>query len=325
MKTSRMLAAILLIALLSLLAFMSLHSRADAGEKSKTSSDKAWLGIYMQDIDDELAKAFDIDADQGVLVDDIIDDSPADEAGIRRGDVIVKIDDTEIESSRDLTDLVEDHKPGDEVEVTILRDGEEKSYAVELDSRPRYRYSRSWDWGDDDRYVNLYFDNEGGFLGVYTEELSDQLAEYFEVDSGLLVKEVEEDTPAEEAGIKAGDVIVKVEDEYVDTPDDLRDVLSDFDEGDTVSIELSRKGGTMTVSAELDESPYGVYGSHFNMPSIPSLPSLPSMPSLQGLYDRGVFQMDEDEREEFKEEMDELREDLRNLKKELGELKEKLK
>jgi serine protease Do len=285
----------------------------------------------MQDIDEDMAEAFDLETDKGVIVDDVIDDSPADDAGLRSNDVIISFDDNEIEDIDDLNDRMRDYDPGDEVEVKILRRGKEKTYTVEL-GRERDRH-RSWSFHFDDDDWNIpgvyglsnWSDDRGGYLGVFTMELSDQLMDYFDTRFGVLVTEVEEDSPAEEAGLKAGDVILNVDRERVDSPGDLREVIRDHEAGDEVEIVVVRKGEEMTISANLDEADDYSYGGNYllGVPSMPSMPSLPSLPSLPGL-DNYYLGIDEDDFDDIEIDMEELREELKELQKELKVIKEKL-
>ncbi|MBU1320607.1 MAG: PDZ domain-containing protein [candidate division Zixibacteria bacterium] len=310
-----------IIGLAAVIVAALILSPAYAGKYSKSKSSAAWLGVYMQDIDSELAEAFDLKTEDGVLIDDVVDDSPAEDAGIRRGDVIVKFDGADIKSSEELSKAVAGHEPGDEVQVVVLRDGEEKTFDVDLDKsrsmRDVYTHnapSANW-FGHSDDNSWTFFSDEGGYLGVSTVELSEQLADYFGAKTGVLVSEVSEDSPAASAGLKAGDIIVKVEDDYVDTPSELRDVIRDYDKGDTVKIEVLRKGNTEMLTAELDETSGSQTWGGVD-PMIMNIPNIPNIP--------GIHHFDDDSGN-LNEDMDQLREELKELKKELGDLKEKLK
>ncbi len=324
MKKSRLFAITALVT--ALFAFAVFSGPAEAGKKGK-----AWLGVYMQEIDKELAEAFDLATENGVLVDDVVDDSPAEEAGIRRGDVIIKFEGNSVDNPEELADAVSDKQPGDKVAVKIMRDGKEKSYDIELGKRSTREFivekrinlpGMKWHGWSGDKDINVFIHEDGAYLGVYTEELNDQLAEYFEVDGGILVKQVEEDSPAEEAGIKAGDIIVKVDDDQVDTPSELFDVIRDHDEGDEVKVGIVRKGSEMTISATLDETPESrSYSGHWpQIQSIPSILGIQSIPSISD--DFRMIYLDDDE---FEEDMDELREELQELREELKVIQEKLK
>lgn len=325
MKSIKLRYPLIVIALGAVVAVWALSVPADAGKKHRAST---WLGIYMQDIDEDMAEAFDLETDKGVIVDDVIDDSPADDAGLRSNDVIISFGGNEIADIDDLNSKMRDYSPGDEVEVKVLRRGKERSYTVEL-GRERDR-NRSYSFQFDDRKWNIpglqgfsnWTDDRGGYLGVITMELSDQLMDYFDTRFGVLVTEVEEDSPAEEAGLKAGDVILNVDRERVDSPGDLQEVIRDHEEGDKIEIVVVRKGEEMTISATLDEADDYSYGGNYllGVPSIQSLPSLPSLPGLDNYY----LGIDEDDFDDIEIDMEELREELKVLQQELKVIKEKL-
>ena len=338
MKIEKLRSPLGIMALAAVFVLSTLYVSAHAGKRYKSLRDsKAWLGIYMQDIDEELAEAFDIQTEEGVLIDGVVDDSPADNAGLRSGDIVVELDSVKILDSGDLSRVIRRHDPGDEVEIKILRKGREKMYTVELGRENKYNQALAFYDGavklyGDPRHSakSIYIDGDGGYLGVSTIELSDQLAEYFGTKFGVLVTEVEEDSPAEEVGIQAGDIITAVNNEDVFTPSELGEIIRDYDEGDEVAVRIARREKELIVTATLDEASgvqwHGGFDHRFfNVPSIPSLPSLPSMPSLPQFDNlRMLYDLDADEFEEYEEEMDELREELRELQEELEIIKEKL-
>lgn len=310
-----------LVALVGAAIAVLILSPAHADKYTKSKDSDAWLGVYMQNIDKDMAEAFDLKTEKGVLVDDVVDDSPAKDAGIKRGDVIVKLDDEEIDNSDDLSNAVAKHDPGDKVTVAVLRDGKERTYDVELGKNRTMDYTYSFHTPSGNRsgrsgnYTWSFFGDEGGYLGVSTIELSDQLADYFGAKSGVLVSEVEDDSPAAAAGIKAGDIIVKVEGEDIDSPEDLHDLIRDYNKGDKVDIEVLRRGNTETLTAELDETKgstaWGNVGPQmFNIPNIQNIPGMHR-------YDDNSTKMSED--------MDQLRDEIQQLKDEISQLKEKIK
>lgn len=95
-----------------------------------------YLGVRVQDITPGLMKARDLKTDDGALVNRVEEDSPADEAGIRRGDVIIEVNGDDVEDSGDLVDAVRGTEPGSKVDVVVLRDGSRKTFKVEVVKRP---------------------------------------------------------------------------------------------------------------------------------------------------------------------------------------------
>ncbi len=313
----------LIIAISITLAFGS-------GWAKKQQSGIPWIGIYTQDIDKELAEAFRIDRDQGIVIVDIVDDSPADEAGLRKKDIVIEFNGHKIGPDERLSDYVREMEIGDETEIVVLRKGEEKRLPIEIGKKPNAAWRNNYHWQDAQHFFNdalaLSFTNRG-YIGISIQDLNEQLGDYFGVvdGDGVLVTEVFEDSPAEEAGLKAGDVIVAANNGPVTDTDDLRDILSDFEGGDTVTIEYMRRGDRQTVSVEVTDesfwgSGYAPGNLNFNIP----VPSVPSVPRLQGL---SSYYLDKDvlpELKDFEDEMQDLKKELDELRKELRELESKL-
>lgn len=210
----------------------------------------------------------------GVVVEDVRADGPADKAGVKRADVIVEFDGEHVRSARQFTRLVQETAPGRTVKATIVRDGQRKDVQITPDDGRHGNddtvLDGSWlrqsfpDLGRlTDRVLPFNFDNHNfsymlpqldgrGRLGVSVEELTPQLATYFGAKEGVLVASVTEDSPASRAGLKAGDVITKVNNEPVRSRDDLVRVLRDARDGGDVTIAIVRDKKESTVTAKLE-------------------------------------------------------------------------
>lgn len=112
-------------------------SRVFSYKMDRADAKGGYLGVQVQDITRSLKKARDLSTDEGALVNRVEDESPADEAGIKRGDVIVQVSGESIEDSGDLVDAMRNTKPGSKVDVVVLRDGVRKTVKVEVAKRPR--------------------------------------------------------------------------------------------------------------------------------------------------------------------------------------------
>ena len=214
-------------------------------------SRKGYLGVSIERLSQEEKK--ELGVDHGVLVTRVVKGEAADKAGIEEDDVIQFFNDEKIRRPDDLIDAVRDCKPKTQAKVKLVRDGKAKEVIVtlgKLKAKP-HRFS----WGDHKGYI--FVSGEGGYLGVHLQTLNKDLAEYFGVkdDEGALILKVEEKSPAEEAGLKSGDVIVQMEGKDVSTPEDIKDVLSDLEEGDKVTIQVVRHKKKKSVKAELEEKP----------------------------------------------------------------------
>jgi len=214
----------------------------------------------------------------GVLVDEVRPDSPADRAGVKRGDRIVEFDGERVRSTRQFSRLVQESTPGRAVTAAIVRDGRRSDVQITPTETDRRRdVIISGDFGDymrdlgrdlgrlGDRLPNFDFNFDfdmpglmsGRRLGVTVSELTSQLAEHFGVRDGLLVTSVTEGSPASRAGLKAGDVITSINGRRVDSRDDLlrelRDANRDARSGSSeVTIGIVRDKQETTVRATIE-------------------------------------------------------------------------
>lgn len=234
--------ALLLICSMALIT----HDPGYASGKSK----KGWLGVGIREMTPSMRKEYALGDRFGLLITHVVENSPAEDAGLREGDVIVKYDGKTVEMANDFAKKVRRTAPGTNVELLIVRDGEEKEIAVTIErSKLRRRAPLVWSEG-------IAISLGRPRLGVRVHDLNEDLAAYFDVEknSGVLIAEVFEDTPAEEAGLRAGDVITKVDDEKITDEEALVDVLSEYEDGDLATVEYVRKGKTEKVEVELEGS-----------------------------------------------------------------------
>jgi len=163
---------------------------------------RGYLGIWFRDLDSEYAKALDLNKDtKGAMIMDVIEDSAADKAGLKRYDIVVEFEGQTVEKSNQFLNRVAMLSPDTKVDIVVLRDGKRKTFTVKLGKRPPEAEIRG----------NLPADTikELGFSVVnMTEELAKKLG--YEGDSGVLVRAVEPGSQAEQAGIVPGVLIKEV-------------------------------------------------------------------------------------------------------------------
>jgi serine protease Do len=211
----------------------------------------------------------------GVLVDEVRPESPADKAGIKRGDVVIEFDGERVRSARQFSRLVQESTPGRTVKATIVREGRRSDVQVTPDDERRGDVMVSGDFGDyfrdfgrdlgrwGDRFPAFDFNFDwpglasGRRLGIMVSELTSQLADHFGVKDGVLVTSVTDGSVASRAGLKAGDVITSVNGQRVGSRDDLLRVLRDADrDSQTGSVDLSigivRDKKESTLKATID-------------------------------------------------------------------------
>ncbi|MDZ7359487.1 MAG: PDZ domain-containing protein [candidate division KSB1 bacterium] len=257
--SNRITAAVAFLAISGGLLFLNWRD-GNAVEKTK----KGWLGVSVQELTPSRRDALKLGNRTGLLITGVVENSPADEANLKEDDVLLAFDGKAVEKADDFTRLVRNTPPDKKVKVKVFRDGEERELEVTIGARPRDEVSRSFNWSRPRPNIKVWSNRPQ--LGVQVQNLNKDLAPYFKVEekSGVLVVEVSKNTPAEKAGLKAGDVITRIGDEKITDADDLVQALRDYEAGDKVSIEYVRQGKSATAQAELEED--GSHGFQFFTP-----------------------------------------------------------
>ena len=246
--------------------------------RAQSARNQGYLGATLGDLTPKLERKHDIPVHRGAYISDVVQDGPAERAGIKEGDVIVGFDGKEIEDTGDLISDVRKAKPASDVTVELYRGKEKRTVTVTVGKLPR-EDAYSFLFGDGSARGSprimrvprppgaprLYAFSGSELYGLNTQDLSGQLARYFEVPggSGVLVLEVEKESDAEKAGFKAGDVIVKAGPRAVEDITDLGRVLEKAGQGDEVAFGVIRRGKPLSLTMKLteDETSYG--GSRF--------------------------------------------------------------
>ena len=235
----------------------------------------AFLGVGTEDISKENMTRYGMREVRGVGVTEVVKDSPAEKAGLRKDDVILRFDGESVTSARKLTRLVNESAPDQAVRLTISRGGSEQELTATLSKRKMDTIlggsmPRVLRGGDEDG-VRVFPGNnwppsiggDGPFIltmganrriGVSTQTLTKQLADYFGVSAGVLVTSVTENSPAAKAGLKAGDVITAIDGEKVSSSGDLVHGIGKKDNGD-VSLTVVRDRNTRTVTVTPENNP----------------------------------------------------------------------
>lgn len=220
-------------------------------QEALAKSKRGYLGVTVEEMTPSMRAEMKLGKRSGLLVTGVIPGSPADEAGLEEDDVIVKFDGKAVEQVDDFVELVGNTAPKNTVRIDLVRDGSDQSLKAVI-GRKRSR-SFGYFLGDNAPHVSVWSDRPR--LGVQLQELNEDLAAYFPgaEKGGALVLEVVKDSPAEDAGLKAGDVIVQIDDEAVADPEDVIDLLGDYDAGDKVQLAYLRKGSRQSAEVELAE------------------------------------------------------------------------
>lgn len=235
--------------LLLVLTLIYLPDRLVSAEKELQK--KGYLGVSVEELSRHQKK--ELKAEFGVIITSIDEDSPADKNGLMEDDVIQQVNDVKITRSSTLTRVIRKMVPGEKAKIAIIRDGKEKAVTVTIARLKSSSYSLSV--GPGKNLFSWYGGGGRAYLGVQLHELNKDLASYFgaKEDEGALILEVEEDSPAEKAGFKAGDVITKIDNEVMANPEDVQEMISELEEDDEVKIEILRQSKKQTISVKLEE------------------------------------------------------------------------
>ena len=227
-------------------------------------TERTEIGVSIRDVEE------DDPFSEGTVITAVREGSPAEEAGILSDDILVEFDGERVRSAQQLTRLVQETPAGRTVNGTLMRDGTR----IELEVTPTEALSPfqrfgpnltfsmpavpAFDWtsrsGSD--LTALFYGDAGrstGLLGIRLQELGPQLAEHFGVETGVLVTSVNEDSPAAEAGLVAGDVIITI---YGRKVDDVRDVqrrVRRADPGEDITLGVVRDKEEITVEVPLPQ------------------------------------------------------------------------
>jgi membrane-associated protease RseP (regulator of RpoE activity) len=276
----------------------------------------SFLGVYAEDISRENMARYNMRDVRGTAITNIVKDSPAEKAGLRKDDVILRFDGENVTSVRKLNRLVSEVAPDQSVKLTISRGGSEQEVAVTIAKRKDsfdtklHGFGRldgleglqgpegwhgleglkpganvwKWEGGEPGDGVVLAFGNNRR-IGISTTTLTKQLADYFGIvdGKGVLVTSVADDSAAAKAGIKAGDIITAVDGEKIEDAGDLTRGINKKKEGDvTLTVIRNKNQRNITVTPKQVSNPMAIPGTapqigrRVTIPRI-TLPTIPEM------------------------------------------------
>jgi len=215
--------------------------------------ERAWIGVGIQALDDELADGFGRDNDEGALITNVEPDTPADKAGIQAGDIILSFDGKDIKKMRDLPRIVAGSSVGKKYKVVIWRSGAKKTMTIKTERYPDDPTVAS----SPRRSENAPDPKADDVLGAQMSELSDAQRERYRLGesvNGVLVINVERNGLAAKNGLRQGDVISSLDGVAVKTPAQVSDVVSEAKKKgrSTVPILLSRNNGARFMPFKLN-------------------------------------------------------------------------
>jgi len=216
--------------------------------KENGSVSRGWLGVLIQEVTRELAESFGMDTPQGALVAKVLDDSPAEEAGLQVGDVIVEFNGKKVERSSSLPPLVGRSAVGKNAKVTIIRNRSREQIKVKIAELPTSMTQASFEPKADDKPL------EKSALGMSVIELSESVQKKLKVQSGVVVTEVDETGSARDAGIQKGDIITMIDNHGVTSVDDFDEITEDLKAGKSVALLVQRRSGPVFLAIRPEDS-----------------------------------------------------------------------
>jgi serine protease Do len=197
---------------------------------------RGWLGVVIQGLTPELAESFELENEEGALVSRVLEDGPAEKAGVERGDVITEFDGKPIKEWRELPRVVADSPVDSPVDLVVVRNGKAKKLRVNIGTL-------------EEPQLAAVTREDGGpaVYGLRAQNLTPELAEQLGVEpgGGVVVTDVEPGSPADDAGLQRGDVIIEVNREEVKDLGALRNKLEDSDK--SVLMLIRRGDSTLYV------------------------------------------------------------------------------
>ena len=221
----------------------SLASRIIDDLRSGKKVSRGWLGVSIQDVSEDMAKALGLKESRGAIIGKVMPGEPADRAGLQAGDVITSIDGEPVGSASEATRKIAALRPGAEARVQIIRNGDEKTLRVKLGERDASRSSAS---------PNAR--GEQVELGINLRSLTPDDADQLQLPNGtkgLVVLSVTPGSRAEAAGLRSGDVIISANQKPLAKPGDLAAILRrDRDRG-AVMLLVNRRGEVFFTTISL--------------------------------------------------------------------------
>ncbi|PLX95549.1 MAG: peptidase [Desulfuromonas sp.] len=201
---------------------------------------RGWLGVTIQHVSEELADSFGLESAEGALVSSVAAGSPADQAGLKRGDIILSLNDQHIASMTDLPRLVAEIPVGETAKVTVFRDGKERDFNVQV--------------GELEDTVQAKKTSNNDSLGLSVMEISPELRRRLNIqaEQGVVITAVTPASPAAESGLRPGDVIVEFNNQQITSTQDLTAALKQSDQNTIQRLLIQRGKGLFFIAIKND-------------------------------------------------------------------------
>lgn len=208
---------------------------------------RGFLGVTISPVDEAMAEAFGLDRPRGALVNEVNPNSPADDAGIREGDIILEVNGSSVKDSNDLMNKIASYSPGTEVDLLVWRDQNERDISVELGERP----------GREELLAERGGGSTENVFGMEVANLSAEMMRRFEMDyegeDGVIVVNVQSASVAARENIRPGDLITQVNRQDISNVSEFNDIIKDVEPNDVVLFRMKRGDSSFYAGLRVPE------------------------------------------------------------------------
>jgi len=204
---------------------------------------RAYMGILPQDITTEIQESFDLDEIKGVLVAKVEKNTPAEKAGLKRGDVIIEFNGKEIPNMSKFRLIVANSEIDKKLPISVIRDKKEKYLNIKLTAKPDNKETNKTKNEDD----------KSDDLGLDVDELNSEFAQKYEIDEkdGVIITRIYPNTPAAESGLSVGDVILEINRKSIDNVNDFNEFTKDKKKGSLLFYVKTKAGAYMYIPVKI--------------------------------------------------------------------------
>ncbi|MDD5014094.1 MAG: trypsin-like peptidase domain-containing protein [Atribacterota bacterium] len=207
---------------------------------------RSWLGVYIQEVTPEIAQQFNLTEAKGVLVGDVVKDSPAEEVGIKTGDIVKKVNDEEVNSPEELQDKIGNIKIGEKANIEVVRNGETISFIVKIGEMPTVENE-----GTETPKEKVFSVQTGLKVEPVTKEIAQELG--LPWVKGLVISEVILGSSADDMGLQQGDIVLEANRTEISSIEEWEKVINKLEPGDTLLLLVFRNQHTYYVPIKVEK------------------------------------------------------------------------
>jgi len=284
---------------------MELGAKDEVFQKPKI----AYVGIYLDNLDEDDYEELGMKEEYGIEIEKIVTDSPADKAGLKNEDVILKLNDNKVYTKDQFSHMLKSYKPKDKIILEIMREKKKNDVEIILGEK---EIKKGIFGGDleipESVFMYKYQKEMNKGLGITVKTVLDENRENSPVNKGVRIVSILPKTPAENANLQIGDIITKADEEEIEDIADLKDVIEDKEIDESVKLQVVRAKNLLTKIVKIAELPQ----------------TTSKMNKVKVFFDDGEVKMEINGEESTLLELEKIFESLKNLKnlKELKKLEE---